>query len=61
MKIYYLINTDLGWDSICAMATSIKGVFQDYYKDEDVPETDEECEKIFRKDNLILLDRIINN
>ena len=60
MKIYYLVNKKLGWDNVCAMGLSIKNVFANFFEDDVVPATDEECLTHFKDRDLVLLDKPIN-
>lgn len=58
MKVYYLLNPELGWDNVCAMGTTLKRMAQDYYEDEDLSNlTDEEIEDKIDKDGMTYCDR----
>lgn len=50
MKIYYLINVELGWDNVVTMALSPQKCVEDYTDGEVIPETEAEakayCDKM---------------
>lgn len=58
MRIYYLLNPELGWDNLVAFGTTVKEMAQNYYEDEDLSElTDKEIENKIDKDNMTYCDR----
>ena len=62
MKIYYLINTDLGWDNVVAMADTIKTLYFVVSGNEETNNnpTDKECEKWFEEHNYTLMEQFLN-
>lgn len=59
MKLYYLINTELGWDNVVIIAPSIKAVYQNYYEGERYI-SDDDSKTRFRKDDLVLMDTFMS-
>ena len=60
MKVYYLINPDLGWDNVVCIGISIKAVYQSYYEGEGEAYTsDQDSKSRFEKDDLVLMDTIL--
>lgn len=61
MKVYYMIDPELGWDNVCAMGFSLKEMAQDYWEDEDLSElTNKEIESKIDESHLTYSSRTIN-
>jgi hypothetical protein len=62
MKVYYLQNTELGWDNVVSIAMSPQKCIEDYTGGEVILETEEDVEN-FLKDNetLLLMSRTLKN
>jgi len=58
MRIYYLMNPELGWDSVCSLGKTFRAMAINYYEDEDLSDlTDIEIESKIIKENLAWNDR----
>ncbi len=60
MRIYYMINPELGWDSVCALGTTFREMAENYFENEDLSSlTDQEIEEKIDNKNLAWSDRIL--
>ena len=53
MEIYYLLDTELGWDSLVCLATSRIKCIEAYTDGEVIPATEEEVDKFLRENVFI--------
>jgi hypothetical protein len=62
MKVYYLQNTELGWDNVVSIAISPQKCIEDYTWGEVILETEEDVEN-YLKDNktLFLMSTTLKN
>ena len=62
MKIYYLINTELGWDNLVCLATSRIKCIESYTDGEVTPQTEEEVDEFLKQNRILHMDyKLLND
>ncbi len=56
MTIYYLQNTELGWDNLVSLATSPQKCIEDYTGGEVILETEQEVEEFLKTNRSLRID-----
>lgn len=56
MKVYYLQNTELGWDNVVSIATSPQKCIEDYTCGEVILKTEKDVETYLKDNQTLVLD-----
>lgn len=56
MKVYYLLNIDLGWDNLVCIGTSRMKCIEAYTNGDVIPQNDKEVDEFLEKNKRLYMD-----